>query len=127
MLSSLHLFGPESLYWGPKVVQGLWNPKVLYITENGCAADDELANDGNVYDTDRIMFLRNYLTQLQRATADGVPVKGYFQWSLMDNFEWTAGYGKRYGLVYVDFKTQKRAPKLSAEWFRETARQNRVM
>jgi beta-glucosidase len=127
MLSSWHVLGPESLYWGPKVVQGLWNPKVLYITENGCAADDELADDGNVYDTDRIMFLRNYLTQLQRATADGVPVKGYFQWSTMDNFEWIYGYGNRFGLVYVDFKTQKRTPKLSAEWFRETARQNRVM
>jgi beta-glucosidase len=86
-----------------------------------------VADDGKVYDTDRITFLRAYLTQLQRASADGVPVKGYFQWSLMDNFEWTAGYGNRYGLVYVDFKTQKRTPKLSAEWFRETARQNRVM
>jgi Glycosyl hydrolase family 1 len=53
-----------------------------------------LADDGNVYDTDRIMFLRNCLTQLQRATVDGVPVKGYFQWSTMDNFEWNAGYGK---------------------------------
>jgi Glycosyl hydrolase family 1 len=95
---------------GPKLVQGLWNPKVLYITENGCAADDELADDGNVYDTDRIMFLRNYLTQLQRATADGVPVKGYFQSSTMDNFEWIYGYGNRFGLVYVDFKTQKRTP-----------------
>jgi beta-glucosidase len=127
MLSSWHVFGPESLYWGPKMVQALWNPKVIYITENGCAADDALAEDGKVYDTDRIMFLRNYLTQLQRATADGVPVRGYFQWSTMDNFEWIYGYGNRFGLVYVDFKTQKRTPKLSAEWFRETARQNRVM
>jgi beta-glucosidase len=127
MLSSWHLFGPESLYWGPKLVQALWNPKVIYITENGCAADDALADDGNIYDTDRIMFLRSYLTQLQRATADGVPVKGYFQWSTMDNFEWIYGYDNRFGLVYVDFKTQKRTPKLSASWFRETARQNRVM
>src|SRR5262249_14992606 len=83
--------------------------------------DDALAEDGNIYDTDRIMFLRSYLTQLQRATADGVPVKGYFQWSTMDNFEWIYGYGNRFGLVYVDFKTQKRTPKLSAEWCRGTA------
>ena len=71
--------------------------------------------------------LRAYLTQLQRATADGVPVKGYFQWSMMDNFEWSAGYGNRFGLVYVDFKTQKRTPKLSAAWFREAARRNAVV
>ena len=101
--------------------------KEIYITENGCAADDTLAADGNVYDTDRVMFLQNYLTQLQRATADGVPVKGYFQWSLMDNFEWTAGYGNRFGIVYVDFKTQKRTPKMSAAYFREVAARNAVV
>jgi beta-glucosidase len=72
------------------------------------------------------LFVRAYLTQLQRATAEGVPVKGYFYWSTMDNFEWTAGFGNRYGLVYVDFKTQKRSPKLSASFFRETARRNAV-
>jgi beta-glucosidase len=72
------------------------------------------------------MYLRNYLTQLQRATADGVPVNGYFQWSTMDDFEWNAGFGNRFGLVYVDFKTQKRTPKLSADWFREAARRNAV-
>ena len=72
-------------------------------------------------------ILRACLTQFQRATADGVPVKGYFQWSLMDNFEWGQGFGDRFGLVYVDFKTQKRTPKLSAEWFREAARRNAVV
>ena len=77
-----------------------------------------------MYDTERIMFTRAYLTQLQRATAEGVPVGRYFYWSAMDNFEWTAGYGNRYGLVYVDFKTQKRTPKMSASFFRETARRN---
>jgi len=71
--------------------------------------------------------MRAYLTQLQRATADGVPVKGYFHWSMMDNFEWIRGYGNRYGMVYVDFKTQKRTPKMSAHWFRETAKQNAVV
>jgi beta-glucosidase len=127
MFSSWHTLGPEALYWGPKLTQSLWKPAAIYITENGCAADDRLAEDGQVYDTDRIMFLRSYLTQLQRATADGVPVKGYFLWSTMDNFEWINGYGDRFGLVYVDFKTQKRTPKLSAEWFREAASRNAVV
>ena len=63
---------------------------------------------------------------LQRATADGVPVKGYFLWSTMDNFEWTAGYGDRFGIVHVDFKTQKRTPKMSASFFREVTRRNAV-
>jgi beta-glucosidase len=127
MFSPWLVFGPEAIYWAPKFVQSLWKAEEIYITENGCAADDELAADGNVYDTDRVMFLRNYLTQLQRATADGVPVKGYFQWSLMDNFEWTAGFGNRFGIVYVDFKTQKRTPKLSASYFREAAASNAVV
>ena len=127
MFSDWHLLGPEALYWAPKFVQSLWNAKEIYITENGCAADDKLAEDGNVYDTDRIMFLRNNLTQLQRAVADGVPVNGYFLWSMMDNFEWSAGFGNRFGIVYVDFDTQKRTPKQSAFFFREVAVQNRVV
>jgi beta-glucosidase len=127
MFSSWHVMAPEALYWAPKFVQSLWGAKEIYITENGCAADDKIAPDGKIYDTDRVMFLRSYLTELQRATEDGVPVKGYFLWSMMDNFEWTAGYGNRFGLVYVDFKTQKRTPKLSAEWFREAAKQNAVV
>jgi beta-glucosidase len=126
MFSRWHTIGPEALYWAPKFVQSLWNAREIHITENGCAADDTLAEDGEIYDTDRIMFLRNCLTQLQRATANGVPVKGYFQWSLMDNFEWGAGFGNRFGIVYVDFQTQKRTPKLSASFFRETARRNAV-
>ncbi len=127
MSSVWHTLGPEAMYWAPKFVQSLWKAKEIFITENGCAAEDVPADDGNIYDTDRVMFLRSYLTQLQRATANGVPVRGYFQWSAMDNFEWTAGFGNRYGLVYVEFKTQKRTPKLSAAWFREAARRNAVV
>ena len=126
MFSTWLTFGPEAMYWAPKFVQSLWGAKEIFITESGTATDDVLAEDGIVYDTDRIMYLRNYLTQLQRATADGVPVKGYFQWSTMDNFEWNHGFGNRFGLVHVDFKTQKRTPKLSASFFRETARRNAV-
>lgn len=80
-----------------------------------------------MYDTDRVMFLRHFLTQLQRATADGVPVKGYFHWSAMDNFEWMAGYGNRFGMVHVDFATQRRTPKMSAAFFREVSRRNVVV
>jgi beta-glucosidase len=127
MFSSWLVFGPEVLYWAPKFVHSLWGPNEIHITENGCGADDELTFDGKIYDTDRVMFLRSYLTQLQRATAEGVPVKSYFQWSLMDNFEWCDGFGTRFGLVYVDFKTQQRTPKLSASYFRELAARNVVV
>jgi beta-glucosidase len=127
MKSSWHVFDPEALYWAPRHVQALWGAKSIFITENGCAASDEVAEDGKIYDSDRIMFLRTYLTQLQRATSEGVPVHGYFLWSAQDNFEWVDGFGNRFGLIYVDFKTQKRTPKLSAEWFREASRRNAVV
>ena len=73
------------------------------------------------------MFKRALLLQLRPTTADGVPVKGYFEWSTMDNFEWMAGFGNRFGLVREDFSTQKRTPKASAEWFREAAARNSVV
>jgi beta-glucosidase len=118
--------GPEALYWGPHNVAKIWNVKEIYITENGCSSSDIPAADGIVYDSDRVMFLRNYLSQLQRATADGVPVKGYFLWSLMDNFEWADGYTNRFGLHYVDYESQKRTPKLSAAFYREVIARNSV-
>jgi beta-glucosidase len=124
MHSAWELLGPESLYWAPRYAHELWSPSEMYVTENGCAADDHLANDGRVYDTDRIMYLRAHLTQLQRATSEGIPVKGYFLWSLMDNFEWSVGYLDRFGIVYVDFATQQRTPKMSAELFREMSARN---
>jgi beta-glucosidase len=127
MQSVWHLFDPEVMYWAPRQVQSLWGARSIYITENGCAASDVIADDGQVYDSDRVMFLRACLTQLQRATADGVPVDGYFHWSAQDNFEWTAGYGNRFGITYVDFETLQRTPKLSAQWFREAARRNSVV
>jgi beta-glucosidase len=126
MNSSWLRIGPEALYFGPRNVAKVWNVKDIYITENGCSATDVPAADGIVYDTDRIMFLRNYLTHLQRATAEGVPVRGYFHWSLMDNFEWADGYGTRFGLLHVDYATQRRTPKLSASFYREVAARNQV-
>ncbi len=126
MASSWLSIGPEALYWGPHHVAKIWNVKEIYITENGCSSSDVPAPDGIVYDSDRVMYLRNYLTQLQRATADGVPVKGYFLWSLMDNFEWADGYTNRFGLHYVDYASQKRTPKLSAAFYREVISRNAV-
>jgi beta-glucosidase len=127
MISPWLFVGPEVLYWGPHHVAKLWNVKELYITENGCSSSDVPATDGKVYDTDRVMFLRNYISQLQRAVSDGVPVKGYFLWSLMDNFEWADGYGNRFGLHYVDYSTQTRTPKLSADFYREVIARNAVV
>nr|WP_295660605.1 GH1 family beta-glucosidase [Polymorphobacter sp.] len=118
--------GPEVAYWAVRNVSELWKPKALYISENGCSADDPVTN-GVVYDSDRIMYLRNYLTEFRRAAAEGYPLKGYFLWSLMDNFEWADGYGLRFGLHHVDFATQKRTPKLSAAWYRELIRRNELV
>ncbi len=127
MLSSWLSIGPEGLYWGPKLVAETWKVKTIYITENGTSSADMIAPDGQVYDTDRVMFLRNYLSQLQRAVAEGVPVKGYFLWSLLDNFEWADGYGRRFGITYVDFATQKRTLKLSAHFYKHVIASNRVV
>ncbi len=127
MESSWLKIGPEAMYWAPRHVAKLWDVKSIYITENGTSATDQPAADGNVYDVDRIMYLRNYLTQLQRATSEGVPVHGYFLWSLMDNFEWSDGFEKRFGLYRVDFNTQRRTPKLSASFYRETIARNAVV
>ncbi|MGP1682573.1 MAG: GH1 family beta-glucosidase [Giesbergeria sp.] len=127
MGSPWHTFSPEVLYWAPRLTQALWNPKAIYITESGCSTSDVMNADGHVYDTDRIMYMRAVMSQLQRATAEGVPVKGNFSWSFTDNFEWSGGFGTRFGLIYVDYKTQKRTPKLSAAWFKEAARRNAVV
>jgi beta-glucosidase len=127
MLSPWLYVGPEALYWGPRHVASIWKVKEIYITENGCSSSDVPAEDGRVYDTDRVMYLRNYLTNLQRATSEGIPVRGYFLWSLMDNFEWADGYTNRFGLHYVDYATQKRTPKLSASYYREVIGRNAIV
>ncbi|WP_419815297.1 GH1 family beta-glucosidase [Glacieibacterium sp.] len=118
--------GPEVAYWSVRTISELWKPKALYISENGCSADDPIAN-GRVDDADRVMYLRNYLAEFRRAAVEGYPLKGYFLWSLMDNFEWADGYTKRFGIHYVDFATQKRTPKLSAAWYRELIRRNELV
>jgi beta-glucosidase len=127
MASDWLTIGPECLYWAVRNVVDIWKVPAIYITENGCSADDVLTPEGRIEDTDRVMYLRNHLSHLQRATSEGYPVKGYFLWSLLDNFEWADGYSKRFGLHYVDFKTLARTPKLSAEWYRELIRRNALV
>ena len=127
MASPWLYLGPECIYWAVRNVCEIWNPRAVFITENGCSSTDVMTAEGRIEDTDRVMYLRNHLTHLQRAAAEGFPVKGYFLWSLMDNFEWADGYSKRFGIHYVDYKTLKRTPKLSAEWYHEVIARNAVV
>jgi beta-glucosidase len=98
----------------------------IYITENGAAFVDEVGLDGEVDDPARLSYLKRHLQQVLRAVGIDVPVKGYFAWSLLDNFEWALGYSRRFGLVYVDYETQQRIPKSSAKWYGQVIRQNKV-
>ena len=90
----------------------------LTITENGLSTRDQVFLDGKVHDPQRIDYMRRALLELSRAIEDGVPVGGYYAWSLLDNFEWADGYKQRFGLVYVDYASQKRIPKDSFEWYK---------
>jgi beta-glucosidase len=114
---------PEALYWGAKFFHERYQLPI-FITENGMANVDWVAADGQVHDPQRIDFLRRYLREFRRAAEDGVDVRGYFVWSIMDNFEWAEGYKQRFGLVHVDYATQKRTPKDSAFWYRDVIASN---
>ena len=85
-----------------------------YFTES----NDKIADDGRVHDDGRVKFLASYLSELERASDNGVDIRGYFLWSFMDNFEWNLGYGPRFGIVYVDYESLKRTPKDSAYWYK---------
>jgi beta-glucosidase len=93
-------------------------PPAIYVTENGAAFGDVRVHDGSVHDPERTAYLEAYVDAMSRAVEDGAPVKGYFVWSLLDNFEWAHGYSKRFGLVYVDYPTLERVPKDSFHWYR---------
>lgn len=96
----------------------------IYITENGAAFPDTVSEDGQVRDPRRVSYLREHLLQAHTAIEDGVPLAGYFLWSLMDNFEWALGYARRFGIAYVDFATQQRIVKDSGYWYRDTVTAN---
>jgi len=118
---------PQGIY---EILMRIWKdyqPSCeLMVTENGVPVPDGLDFDGRVRDERRIRYLQNHIAQVHRAIKDGVPVKGYFHWSLMDNFEWALGYGPRFGLVYVDYKTLKRTVKDSGRWFAKVIQDNAV-
>jgi beta-glucosidase len=99
----------------------------LMITENGAAFDDRVAPDGHVHDDRRIAYLRDHLAAVARAIAAGVDVRGYFAWSLLDNFEWSYGYSKRFGIIHVDYETQRRTWKDSALWYRDVISANAIL
>lgn len=109
---------PEALRWGPRFFYERYK-KPIYITENGTAGFDMMSKDGKIYDYDRIEYLSRYIGELEKATDDGVEIDGYFLWSFMDNFEWAKGYSDRFGIVHLDYKTQKRTPKESAYWYKK--------
>jgi beta-glucosidase len=94
-----------------------YQPAALYVTENGAAFRDELSSDSAVHDPRRVAYLQGYISAVAEAVEGGVPLKGYFVWSLMDNYEWALGYSKRFGIVYVDYQTQQRVLKDSAHWY----------
>ena len=114
---------PASLYWGPRFHYDRYKLPI-YITENGMSAHDAVSLDGKVHDPNRIDFLNRYLLELRRAAEDGADIGGYFQWSLMDNFEWSEGYNERFGIVYVDYATGERTVKDSAYWYKDIIESN---
>lgn len=118
---------PPGMY---ELLTRIWNeyrpPMDILVTENGICVPDGMDFDGRVRDERRIRYLHKHIAQVHRAMADGVPVRGYFVWSLMDNFEWAHGYGKRFGLAYVDFVTLARTIKDSGRWYAQVIRENGV-
>jgi beta-glucosidase len=102
-------------------------PPAMYVMENGAAFPDVRVHDGRVHDPERVGYLESHVEAVARAVAEGAPVRGYFVWSLLDNFEWAHGYGKRFGIVYVDYPTLERVPKDSFYWYRDFITSHRRM
>ncbi len=118
---------PEGMYEVLTRVYSEYRPARLLVTENGFPFPDAPDPDGRVHDPQRIAYLRRHLLQVHRAVSEGVPVQGYFVWSLLDNFEWAHGYRMRFGLIYVDYETQARTIKDSGRWYAEVVRRNGLL
>lgn len=114
---------PEVMYWGPRFYHERYRLPIV-ITESGLSNTDWVSLDGQVHDPQRVDYVGRHLIELKRAVTEGIPVKGYFHWSLLDNFEWAAGYHQRFGLVHVDFPTGTRTPKDSYHWYRDVIAAN---
>ena len=117
------LVTPEVMHYGPMNIARRYGLPV-YITENGQSCNDRIHLDGKVHDPERIDFLHRYLLELSRAVEEGVDLRGYMQWSFLDNFEWSQGYDERFGMIYVDYRTCERTPKDSAGWYAGVIRTN---
>jgi beta-glucosidase len=117
---------PEGHYELLARVHRDYAPPLIYVTESGAAFPDHVSADGQVHDAERADYLRSYIAEVPHALREGVPVGGYFVWTLMDNFEWAYGLAKRFGLVYVDYGTQARVVKDSGRFYREVIGQNGV-
>lgn len=115
---------PQSLYDLLGRLHFEYNFPSIYITENGAAFPDEVNGNGEVHDPSRVSYIQTHLENVHKAIQIGVPVHGYFVWSLLDNFEWGFGYSKRFGIVHVDYKTQKRTLKSSAKWYQNKIQEN---
>jgi len=118
---------PQCLYWAVRHAVEVFGVKSFYMTESGATFDDDLTPAGEVVDLHRREYLRCHLVELHRTLAEGYDVRGYFLWSLLDNFEWAEGYEKRFGIVHVAFNTGQRTPKLSSRWYSEVIRNNRIV
>ena len=117
---------PDSLHRLLVRIANDYAPASIYITENGAAFEDVRVHDGSIHDVERTEFLESYTDAVARAIDDGVPVDGYFVWSFLDNFEWSFGYSKRFGIVYVDYATLERVPKDSFHWYAQRIRSGRL-
>ncbi|MDP4176992.1 MAG: GH1 family beta-glucosidase [Bacillota bacterium] len=114
---------PQCIYWSIKFLYERYK-KPIIITENGMSAHDCISIDGKVHDPNRIDYMYRYIAAMKKAVEDGVDIKAYFAWSLMDNFEWSNGYNERFGLTYVDYETQQRIIKDSGYWFKDVIKSN---
>lgn len=114
---------PDALYWGVRFIHNRYSLPII-ISENGVAIIDFKMDDGRVHDPQRIQFMKWYLRGLKRAANEGYPIRGYMAWSILDNLEWAHGFDKRFGLIYVDFRTQERTLKDSAYWYAELIQSN---
>lgn len=120
---------PDIIYWGTRhISEAMQRPDLpVFISENGCACEDEKNADGEIIDLDRVLYLREHFRSAHRAVSEGYPLTGYFVWSFMDNFEWSWGYDRRFGITHVDYQTQQRTPKQSFRWYQQVIKENRVM
>jgi len=118
---------PNGLYEMLTRLRKEYDDPVLYVTENGAAFEDNVKRNGGVQDDDRIAFLRDHMLAAYRAIKEGVKLKGYFIWTITDNFEWAEGYSKRFGLVHTNYETRERAPKKSFYWYKQIIQNNGLL